>query len=111
MASTGNPVKPNEEGEVVSERKNSQKAALGTLGSVTQRMLFQIPKKNCLEAKNEICLGETSLRKTNNVAVKIITDYKKVIQYYLILFDQQMFEIPPHGLYQTVKSKIFQEML
>lgn len=63
MALTGNPVKPNEEGEVVTERKNGQKAALGTLGSVTQRMLFQIQRKDCLEAKNEICLEEINLRK------------------------------------------------
>lgn len=58
MALTRNPVKPNGEGEVVTERKNAWKAASGTLGSVTQRMLFQIWRKDCLEAKNKIYLEQ-----------------------------------------------------
>lgn len=55
-ALTGDPVKPNED-RGGNRKENGQKAALGTLGSVIQRMFFQIHRKDSLKAPKEDLFG------------------------------------------------------
>lgn len=60
-ALTGNPIKPNEDrGD--NWKENAQKAALETLGSATQKIIFQIQRRDSLEAPKEDLFGTNKFK-------------------------------------------------